>query len=25
LWTVIDCLPQGRKPSWYPSLDYPAG
>jgi predicted dithiol-disulfide oxidoreductase (DUF899 family) len=24
LWTVIDCLPQGRSPSWYPSLDYPA-
>lgn len=23
LWTVIDCTPEGRKPNWYPSLDYP--
>lgn len=23
LWTVIDCTPEGRKPTWYPSLDYP--
>jgi predicted dithiol-disulfide oxidoreductase (DUF899 family) len=23
LWTVIDCTPEGRKPMWYPSLDYP--
>ncbi|HXP00391.1 MAG TPA: DUF899 family protein [Luteibacter sp.] len=22
LWTVIDCTPDGRKPGWYPSLDY---
>ncbi|WP_426286038.1 DUF899 family protein [Luteibacter sp. E-22] len=23
LWTVIDCTPEGRRPAWYPSLDYP--
>jgi predicted dithiol-disulfide oxidoreductase (DUF899 family) len=23
LWTVIDCLPEGRSPTWYPSLEYP--
>ncbi|MDQ0009395.1 putative dithiol-disulfide oxidoreductase (DUF899 family) [Luteibacter jiangsuensis] len=23
LWTVIDCTPEGRRPTWYPSLDYP--
>lgn len=22
LWTVLDCTPEGRKPKWYPSLDY---
>ena len=22
LWTVIDCTPEGRRPTWYPSLDY---
>ncbi|MBS0536204.1 MAG: DUF899 domain-containing protein [Proteobacteria bacterium] len=22
LWTVLDCTPQGRKPDWYPKLDY---
>lgn len=22
LWTVLDCTPEGRKPTWYPSLDY---
>jgi predicted dithiol-disulfide oxidoreductase (DUF899 family) len=22
LWTVLDCTPEGRRPGWYPSLDY---
>lgn len=22
LWTVLDCTPEGRKPDWYPKLDY---
>jgi predicted dithiol-disulfide oxidoreductase (DUF899 family) len=22
LWTVLDSTPEGRKPTWYPSLDY---
>lgn len=22
LWTVIDCTPEGRRPDWYPKLDY---
>jgi predicted dithiol-disulfide oxidoreductase (DUF899 family) len=22
LWTVLDATPEGRKPKWYPSLDY---
>jgi predicted dithiol-disulfide oxidoreductase (DUF899 family) len=22
LWTVLDCTPEGRRPAWYPSLDY---
>jgi predicted dithiol-disulfide oxidoreductase (DUF899 family) len=22
LWTVLDMTPEGREPSWYPSLDY---
>jgi predicted dithiol-disulfide oxidoreductase (DUF899 family) len=22
LWTVLDATPEGRKPTWYPSLDY---
>jgi len=24
LWTVLDMTPQGRRPDWYPSLDYGA-
>jgi predicted dithiol-disulfide oxidoreductase (DUF899 family) len=24
LWTVLDSTPEGRRPTWYPSLDYPA-
>jgi len=23
LWTVLDATPEGRRPNWYPSLDYP--
>jgi predicted dithiol-disulfide oxidoreductase (DUF899 family) len=23
LWTVLDSTPEGRRPTWYPSLDYP--
>jgi predicted dithiol-disulfide oxidoreductase (DUF899 family) len=23
LWTILDCTPEGRKPDWYPQLDYP--
>ncbi|PTR32542.1 putative dithiol-disulfide oxidoreductase (DUF899 family) [Luteibacter sp. OK325] len=23
LWTVLDATPEGRRPKWYPSLDYP--
>jgi predicted dithiol-disulfide oxidoreductase (DUF899 family) len=23
LWTILDCTPEGRKPDWYPKLDYP--
>lgn len=23
LWTVLDCTPEGRRPDWYPSLEYP--
>lgn len=23
IWTVLDCTPEGRKPDWYPSLEYP--
>lgn len=22
LWTVLDCTPEGRRPDWYPSLEY---
>lgn len=22
LWTVLDCTPEGRRPDWYPKLDY---
>ncbi|KQY97922.1 hypothetical protein ASD45_18175 [Pseudolabrys sp. Root1462] len=22
IWTVLDCTPEGRKPDWYPKLDY---
>lgn len=22
LWTVLDCTPEGRRPTWYPKLDY---
>jgi len=22
LWTVLDCTPEGRAPTWYPKLDY---
>lgn len=22
IWTVLDCTPEGRKPGWYPKLDY---
>jgi len=22
LWTVLDCTPEGRKPDWFPKLDY---
>ncbi|MHA6204119.1 DUF899 family protein [Dyella soli] len=24
LWTVLDCVPEGRGTDWYPKLDYPA-
>jgi predicted dithiol-disulfide oxidoreductase (DUF899 family) len=24
LWTVLDCIPEGRGTDWYPKLDYPA-
>jgi predicted dithiol-disulfide oxidoreductase (DUF899 family) len=24
LWAVLDSTPEGRRPTWYPSLDYPA-
>ena len=23
IWTVLDCTPEGRRPDWYPSLEYP--
>ncbi len=23
LWTVLDCTPEGRRPDWYPSVEYP--
>ena len=23
LWTILDCLPEGRGTDWYPKLDYP--
>src|SRR5262245_12759800 len=23
IWTILDSTPEGRKPTWYPSLDYP--
>ncbi|MBI1202333.1 MAG: DUF899 domain-containing protein [Rhodopseudomonas sp.] len=23
LWTVLDCTPEGRRPDWYPKIDYP--
>ena len=22
LWTILDCTPEGRRPTWYPSLEY---
>ena len=22
LWTILDCTPEGRSPTWYPKLDY---
>lgn len=22
LWTMLDCTPEGRRPDWYPKLDY---
>jgi predicted dithiol-disulfide oxidoreductase (DUF899 family) len=22
IWTVLDCTPEGRHPTWYPKLDY---
>ncbi len=22
LWTVLDCTPEGRRPDWYPKLNY---
>ncbi len=22
LWTVLDCTPEGRQPTWYPKVDY---
>jgi len=22
IWTVLDCTPEGRRPDWYPKLDY---
>jgi predicted dithiol-disulfide oxidoreductase (DUF899 family) len=22
LWTVLDCTPEGRHPTWYPKLEY---
>lgn len=22
IWTVLDCTPEGRRPDWYPSLEY---
>ena len=22
LWTVLDCTPEGRAPTWYPKLSY---
>ncbi|RAK57059.1 DUF899 family protein [Phenylobacterium deserti] len=25
LWMVLDCTPEGRDPTWYPSLTYPPG
>ncbi|QWT19694.1 DUF899 family protein [Bacillus sp. NP157] len=25
LWTVLDCTPEGRRPDWYPKLDYRTG
>ena len=24
LWTILDCIPEGRGSDWYPSLSYPA-
>lgn len=23
IWTLLDCTPEGRRPDWYPSLEYP--